>query len=187
LEAWIWPFATNAGEMLLCKSDQEREDKRVRIVGTANTPVVSLEMASLPSPARLAPDVGLAARRWHHLALSYGEGQLRLFIDGKLTSWLSRVDPVADGTGTLYLGACPDEAWLSPRDVALSDVRFSRTARYSADFSPAAQLPADADAVALYRLDEHQAFIATDAGPHALDASIDGSAEWVRLPRRSAD
>lgn len=186
IEAWLWPYQNVAGDMLLCKADALRESKEIRLAGEEAVPVISLNMTSAPSPAELTSTVGLSELTWHHLAFSYGDGQLLSFVDGKRSASLVRVDPVEDGVGALYLGACPRDGDLLPgRDVALSDLRISRLARYADDFVPEPRLAQDAQSVALFNLDEGSGQSAFDSGPHALLGNLEGDAAWVMLPTRT--
>jgi hypothetical protein len=186
IEAWLWPYRNVAGDMLLCKADALRESKQIRLAGGEAVPIISLNMTSAPSPAELTSTVALSEMTWHHLAFSYGDGQLLGFVDGKRSANLVRLDPVEDGVGALYLGACPRNGDLLPgRDVAVSDFRVSRLARYADDFVPETRLAQDAQSVALFKLDEGSGQSAFDSGPHALLGNLEGDAAWVMLPTRN--
>ncbi len=185
IEAWLWPYPNTSGEMLLCKSDGLREAKEIRLLGSDSLPSISLNMNGAPSPASLMSALGLSALAWHHLAISYGSGELGVFVDGSLAAKVIRMDPINDGASPLYLGACPGDELLPARDVAVSDLRLSRVSRYADNFAPEPDLLADAEAIALFKLNEGSASVAGDSGRHAITTSIEGSAEWVELPART--
>jgi len=75
---------------------------------------------------------------------------------------------------------CPE----SPSDViagfrgTIDEVRISKTARYSEDFTPELPLGSDASTIALYHFDEGTGTVAKDSSDNPHDGIITG-AEWV--------
>lgn len=181
LEAWIYPHTTAAGEMLWCKSAANGEHKALRLLGAELVPSATLAMTGGPSPVALEGG-RLPLARWTHVAMSLGGGVLTLYVGGAPFGSMPRADAVLDGDGALYLGACPGEPWLPGADVSLSDLRFSRVARYSEPFTPEPVLQADELTVALYPLNRQ--WTNMDLGPHAMAAALEGTFEWVDLPNR---
>jgi hypothetical protein len=64
-----------------------------------------------------------------------------------------------------------------------SEVRLSDVARYTADFTPAPHLTADADTIGLWKLDEGSGNVADDASVLDNPGAIKGS-EWQLAPCR---
>jgi hypothetical protein len=137
---------------------------------------------ALPSPGQ-----------WHHLAMSYGGGSLKLYVDGSRWATGPGTDPVSNPTARVFIGATargespldPDagEHYWPPIPGAIADVRMSTADRYPAEFTPERHLSADESTLALWHLDEGAGSVARDSGPNHLDGAIAG-AEWSDLPSR---
>jgi hypothetical protein len=137
---------------------------------------------SLPSPGR-----------WHHLALSYGGGNLKLFVDGARWAEAPGTEPISNADSPVFIGATArsehavaadaGQRWWPPMLGAIADVRMSSIDRYSADFAPERHLTADASTLALWSLDEGAGSVALDSGPNGLNGAIVG-ATWSDLPAR---
>lgn len=131
---------------------------------------------------------------WHHIAVSYGGGQYRLYVDGVVAASVSATERVANAPSTLYLGAtarnerpydgAQGQLWWPPIDGFISDVRISSGNRYSGDFIPEQRLSPDGSTIALWQLDEGEGDQALDSGPSQLDGTIVG-ARWALAPRRA--
>jgi hypothetical protein len=131
---------------------------------------------------------------WHHLAVSYGGGSYRLYVDGALTSSVDATDPIKNPASPLYIGATARSErlydttrgtlWWPPLDGFISDVRISSSSRYEGDFVPEPRLSADAWTIALWRLDEGEGSEAADSGVSQLTGSIVG-AQWALAPMRT--
>jgi Concanavalin A-like lectin/glucanases superfamily len=139
--------------------------------------------SALPSPGQ-----------WHHLAMSYGGGSMKLYVDGSLWASASGTDPVSNPTARVFIGAtqrterlAPDadagDYFWPPMPGAIADVRMSSVDRYPAAFTPERHLASDESTLALWRLDEGDGSVARDSGPNHLDGSITGAA-WSDVPSR---
>jgi hypothetical protein len=83
---------------------------------------------------------GLAPGHWSHVACVRADGMLSLYVDGKLANAV----PVA----TDLLALSPTA--LRANHGAIGPLRFSKTKRYAANFTPSAVWPVDADTVAQF-------------------------------------
>jgi hypothetical protein len=130
--------------------------------------------------------------RWHHLAMSYGGGSMKLYVDGARWATAPGTDPISNPTTPIFIGAtrrnersAPDagEYFWPPMPGAIADVRMSSEDRYPADFTPERHLTSDASTLALWHLDDGDGSVARDSGPNHLDGAIMGAA-WSDLPAR---
>ena len=132
---------------------------------------------------------------WHHIAISYGAGSYRLYVDGLLSASASATDAVANPPSSLFIGATArnernydvsqGQLWWPPLDGFVADVRLSSTDRYPAEFEPEPELVADETTIALWHLDEGDGALAADSGPNELGGTITG-AQWALAPERDA-
>jgi hypothetical protein len=102
---------------------------------------------------------------WHHLAASYDNQTLRIFIDGVLQS-SNDIGAVqaADFDGPLRIGASAYSNGFRLQGL-IDEVRLSKVARYTNDFAPPTEaFTVDADTVALWHFDE-------PSGQQVLDAT----------------
>jgi hypothetical protein len=132
------------------------------------------------------------AGQWHHLAMSYGGGSMKLYVDGSRSSTAPGTDPISNPPARVFIGATerterfPADAgkyFWPPIPGAIADVRMSSVDRYPADFTPERHLTSDESTLALWHLDEGNGTVARDSGPNHLDGAIVGAA-WSDLPSR---
>lgn len=145
---------------------------------------ITLTASSLPS-----------AGAWHHLAVSYGGGSYRLYVDGALSASVDATERVPNAPSPVYLGAtarnergydgAQGPLFWPPIDGFIADVRMSASNRYTSDFIPEPRLVSDSSTIALWHLDEGEGSAALDSGPNQLSGAIIG-AEWALAPRRGA-
>lgn len=122
----------------------------------------------------------LAADRAYRIATVYDSGKLRLFVDGKLEASGDLKGEYLPSNLPFYLGASPEEEGIDyPFTGSLDEVRFSKVARYQADYTPVARLTADANTLALYHFDEGTGDVLRDSSSNNRHGKIIG-AEWVR-------
>ncbi len=99
--------------------------------------------------------------RWTHLAMSYDGERARFFVNGRLTGEAAATGPVTPNRLPLVIGADVDRSGGDGGDGGavsfwkgdLDEVRVSRAARYTGDFTPARRLGRDADTVLLLNFD----------------------------------
>lgn len=138
--------------------------------------------------SRDLPEVG----HWHHLAMSYGGGSLKLYVDGALAATAPGTEPISNAPTPLFIGATArterpfadgGQPWWPPLQGAIADVRMSSVDRYPTNFAPQRHLSVDDATLALWHLDEGAGRVALDSGPNHLDGAIAGAA-WSALPSR---
>jgi len=131
-----------------------------------------------------AAKAGLVDRNWHHAALVWGGTKLSGYLDGeRVESKQQREDHTAilEGFHSTLIGAEPDGATRRNHWQGLIDeVRISRTARYTEDFTPPKRFETDKNTLALYHFDEVQGAKLTDSSGNNHHGTIHG-ATWVRL------
>jgi len=130
---------------------------------------------------------------WHHIAVSYGGGSYRLYVDGAQVASADGVEPVANPPSGVFIGATARNErnydgsqgplYWPPIDGFIAEVRLSSGNRYPGDFTPESELSSDESTIALWHLDEGGGSEAVDSGPSRLHGSIHG-AEWALAPRR---
>ena len=169
LEAWIW--WEGEGSYLFNKSTFLSEDKQVWL-DDAYLNVLLVGDATSREDAVSSEPHPVSTDRWVHVAASWSEGTVSLFIDGARVSAgnMPGEDPL-DGLGSLFIGQATRVDANGPLpgiNGFISDVRISPTARYSSSFTPEANLQADGDTTALYKMDE-------GSGPAVFDTVGAGS------------
>ncbi len=113
--------------------------------------------------------------RKDHLAAVHQDGQLRLFVNGKMVAPV-QVDPAT--LRSVFKNT-------SPRPLGhgfsgqIQEVRLSKTARYDKDFTPAQRFEPDADTLALYHFDEGSGDVLKDSSGNGHHGKIVG-AKWVK-------
>jgi hypothetical protein len=142
---------------------------------------------SIVAPSK--PVVGV----WHHLAVSYGSGSYRFYVDGALQGSVASTETIPNCDNKLYIGASArnergyrgeqGDLWWPPIDGFIAEVRLSSVSRYSPDFTPPPRLTSDASTIALWHLDEGEGDVALDSGPNGLDGAVVG-ASWAYAPQR---
>ena len=108
-----------------------------------------------------------------HLAGVCDKSEFRLYVDGKLIgqpkSTIGSKFKPPGGAALIGLNLCG----------TIDEVRVSKTARYSAAFTPAARHESDADTLALYHFDEGQGDRLVDSSGNNHHGKIVG-AKWVK-------
>ena len=77
----------------------------------------------------------LTANTWQHLAVSRSGSTIRLFVDGVQQYSATDSGNFNTGGGTNWIGKPYDAFWSTP-DFWMDELRMSRVARYTADFTP---------------------------------------------------
>ncbi len=120
--------------------------------------------------------VPVAIGRKINLALVFTGRQLRLYAGGKLT--------VQKDLGDLSVEKVKWPFSLGFEFTGeVSEVRFSKVARYNKDFTPQPRFEADADTVGLYHFDEGQGEVLKDSSGNQNHGQING-ATWVKADGR---
>ena len=131
----------------------------------------------------------VAAQQAVHLAGVYDGKEIRLYVDGALQQSLPGVSSGISGVPIL-IGAHPCRPGRPTFpfcnhinnyfDGTIDEVRISKTARYTTDFTPQPRCDADADALALYHFDEGSGSVLKDSSRNNHHGQIVG-AKWVRV------
>jgi hypothetical protein len=119
----------------------------------------------------------LTTLTWHHVAGTYDATAMSadVWIDGTSagTMAITLATPFA---GMVTIGAESSTPVVGELDGLLDGVRVSDTARYTAAFTPASPLAADASTFGLWLFDEGSGTTATDSATVAHDGAITGAA-----------
>lgn len=119
--------------------------------------------------ARLKPPIAAKAKdklpmgRWTHVAGVFDGQRIALFINGQMAASTNATGARLSSDKSLYIGARPNGAFNTHNFSyplifwrgAVDEVRVSRIARYTADFTPPAKLVRDALTVLLLANDQH--------------------------------
>jgi hypothetical protein len=123
---------------------------------------------------------------WHHVAAVWVPGnRLDLYLDGRKSNGALGGGSVpasiaAAGSAPIRIGAGYDDGTLDNFfDGDLDSVRYSKSARYDADFTAKTCWDVDADTIALWSFDEETGATTASQGQLAADASLDGGVHWV--------
>lgn len=117
-----------------------------------------------------AKDQPLSLDAWHHVAGVYDGASVKLFVDGQLAAEVAGKGKRTRNDLPLFIGADVDKEGRpdSLLDGWIDEVRLSKTARYSAPFTPTRRFEPDADTLLLLHMDG-------EIGPWELDASGRGA------------
>ena len=164
VEAWVKPASLDDRQGIVSKA----QESAFGLFLHDGVPDFSVHLDGDYATARA--DQRLEAERWTHIAGVYSGEEAILFIGGER---IARAK--ASGTRTinrlpLYLGADPgdDGELTSPYHGRLDDVRISKTARYTHDFTPDEELRSDDATVLLFDFDEAM-------GPFVWSSSATGA------------
>jgi len=133
----------------------------------------------------------LAANKWTHLAGVYDGREIALFINGQKAASTNATGARLSSDKSLYIGARPNGAFNTHNFSypliywrgAVDDVRVSRVARYTANFTPTAHLARDASTVLALSNDQHFGpFVPVDA-ESPVQAVIKGQPKLAPVER----
>lgn len=114
-----------------------------------------------------------------HVAGVYDEKKLTIYVDGKARGRCNWSGKYRASRMAFMIGCNPGREGITNRfDGIIDEVRASRVARYSGDFTPAARFEPDDNTILLYHFDEGQGEKVHDASPKRTDGAISG-ALWV--------
>src|SRR5262249_15062395 len=127
--------------------------------------------------SRVAPAVG----EWAHLAGVWEGSNLYLYVNGELHYKLAVPDGLRGPKAgePFFTGPPPPQAQGFRGEI--DEIRLSKIARYTANFTPERRFKGDANTLALYHFDEGAGDVLTDSSGNNHDGKIVG-AQWVRVP-----
>lgn len=183
LEAWVAPDDIAAGQStVIAVGADDGLRFKIKRLGSQWHALVGNETHRW-AVAPLTP-----GRRVHVAGVFSDRNQVTLFVDGIAAPPVG-LDPaiVKQRTaGRLRIGFARDDGNAPiPFAGIVDQVRVSNTARYAANFTPAAQLSADAATLALYRFDEGSGDVLHDSSGKNHHGKITG-ARWVAIPDNTA-
>ncbi|MGE0606292.1 MAG: SUMF1/EgtB/PvdO family nonheme iron enzyme [Pirellulales bacterium] len=127
----------------------------------------------------------------YHAAVVWDGQELRLYIDGKRCGESYDTKAKPHSQHMTLLGGAPAHLNIFSEvkdyfDGTLDEIRFSRVARYTDDFTPEKRFKPDADTMALYHCDDGDGDILTDASGNEHHGKIHG-AKFVKVGSNSVD
>ncbi|MFH1467067.1 MAG: MopE-related protein [Pseudomonadota bacterium] len=124
---------------------------------------------------------------WSHIAFVYDGSEARVYLNGVLSGTTTATvagRDIGDSTGTAYIGSSPRGGDpQQPLEGIIADVRISRSAKYTTDFSPDTYLGVEWDTRGLWALDEGSGTTAFDYSAYGNDGTIAG-AIWTTVTCR---
>jgi hypothetical protein len=106
--------------------------------------------------------VSVTDGNWHHLAVSYDNNIVRVFVDGTLNNSLTiGADNLTQTSSAFAIGSANDQSEFV--DGAFDEIRISQVARYTSNFSPATSFVVDSDTIAYWKFNEGSGTAAGDA------------------------
>lgn len=165
VEAWVFPESYPNEVHVLSHHDHNAMTGYALLMYEGSEMQFRYQFGGQMQSAGFTP---VAAQAWHHVAATHDGSTVRLFVDGAQRHE-QKIAPgvAADCKAPLSIGGAAYEDNF-PFHGTIDEVRLSRIARYSADFTPSKQpFAVDADTVALWHFDEESGQAVTDAtGQH---------------------
>ena len=177
VEAWVYFDVLKGNCMTVVRKGNSESTSNEYWLHKNWAPEDSLYWGSWPAWTVVDFDA-LSQQVWHHYAGVYDPGlnEARVYLDGQERTTATLTSTVVPGTESLRIGIDWDLGCAM--DGVIDEVRISRGARYSGDFSPQTVLTADADTLALYHLDAYTGDVAYDHSGSGHHGEIIG-AEWT--------
>ncbi len=166
-------------------SDSEAKGMGIDILGNSISFLAFRRANGKDDYVRITSPRPLVADRTYRVATVYDSGKLRLFVDGRLEASAELKGEYLPSNLPFYLGASPEGEGIDyPMTGTLDEVRFSKVARYQADYTPVARLAADPDTLALYHFDEGTGDVLRDSSGNNRHGKI-VDPTWIRVDSRS--
>lgn len=128
----------------------------------------------------------ISADQWHHIAGVYDGREVRTYLDGRLVASTPATGTRRTNRLPLVIGADVNRsgAPTSFFEGLIDHVRVSRVARYAGPaFTPAADLPPDADTALLLKFDDAVGPYLFDDSPARVTVEMTGSARLEKAGR----
>lgn len=178
IEGYVRQAEQNGAGYLICSLHQ---GKGIGIgIGNGNKTFVCAtyskgEYAGIVTPQKTPLEKPL------HWAAVFDGDQLALYVDGRWCGQKSIADMSPQGAGFI-LGANPNATGVQPEGEffhgLIDEIRISRVARYTKDFTPESRFIPDKETLALYHCDEARGNVLRDSSGHGRHGRIFG-ARWV--------
>lgn len=154
LEAWVWPEEyRDTGTQAVIGSDIPTK-YGIGLGVTGVVPFVEIV------PGILKGTTAVPLRKWSHLAGVFGEGETRLYLDGKLVT--KGTASRAEGETKFVIGNIGLDNPIDYFKGKVRVVRISRGERYTDAFAPAEHLTPDHQTVLLYSAGSVQGDVVND-------------------------
>ncbi len=171
LECWVYPTANTvpaSGSYPSIISRKYSVEMYFRNTGSGTTSlgvgVIALSGSGSGFDVEATVTSGtneLTLNEWHHIAVSYDGTTTRLFFDGSVVGTSTDADFDLDASiAAMNFGVRYDGGYDATRyidDCALDEIRYSKTARYTTDFTigtASSPFTTDANTILLYHLNE---------------------------------
>jgi len=118
-----------------------------------------------------------------HVAAIVRGSSVRMYVEGKLQGSSELTGSYEPGNDPFLIGATPginSAPMKSPFSGVIDELRVSKVARYTADFTPEKRFAPDKDTLALYHFDEGQGITLTDFSGNGHHGMI-FNAKWVSV------
>ena len=146
--------------------------------------------AGLMNGSSITSSGAVPLNQWTHVAGVYNAqaGRLTVYVGGAIAATAAltlvpaqvvQLASVPLTVGRLPAGAAQEQ----PFQGYIDEVRVSSVTRYTAGFTPAATLGADAQTIVLYHFDEPSGTTAHDASSHASDGTLAQNAQFATPPK----
>jgi hypothetical protein len=163
IEARVRPDDNNANGLMIVGAD-DYDGWSLELYGGQLTLWLSTNQGWQSAQHSTVLQVG----QWYHVAATYGNGTVRLFVDG-IASTVTNVGALTQGS-SLSVGGLGGYPFF---DGTIDEVRISNVIRYTSDFVPSdAPFSPDANTVGLYHFDEGEGQVALDVSSSDNDGTL---------------
>jgi hypothetical protein len=172
LEAWVKPKSHSGYSAIVAKT----QNSEYSMFSDEGVPQFDIHLGGRYVSAKGKEK--LPVGEWTHVAGVYDGQHVTLFVGGQQVGKTPGKGNRRQNDLSLFVGADPDKGNLPTRTFSgqIDEVRLSKTALYSAAFSPKRRLSARPDSVLMLNLDKR-------LGPFALDRST--STATARLGKKA--
>lgn len=168
VEAWVRPATANSNAILVVEAD---DNNGWALELDANRPI--LWISTNAGWQGVLHPTALAAGQWAHVAAVYDNGAARIFVNGVSNTPATVGATLRITTANLRMGGLTGYPFFAG---ALDDVRISSSARYTANFTPPATLPAaDANTLAQWTFNEGSGQTVTDSSGNGRNGTLGAS------------
>lgn len=190
LETWVRPIDVAGYSAVIAKMQQSE----FAIFSDEGVPQFSIYLDGRYVSAKATHP--MIADQWTHVAGTFDGEAVKLFIDGKLVATKNARKKNGDGATTkikqthndlpLFIGADPNSSGAPTRAVhaMIDEVRVSKAAVYTDDFTPATRHKPDADTVLLMHLDRATGPFVLDHSNSASHGLMGSASELVESPAK---
>ncbi len=168
VEAWVRPVNANSNAVMIAEAD---DNNGWSLELDANRPILWLS-TNAGWQGVLYP-TALPANQWSHVAAVYDNGAVRIFVNGVSNTPATVGATLRITAAGLRMGGLAGYPFYAG---ALDDVRISSSARYTANFTAPATLPAaDADTLAQWAFNEGSGQTVADSSGNGRNGALGAS------------